>query len=357
MQLTDPAMTNQPPEARDFFLSCYTVSLAQGETLNGTLIKHSTIKNYLTAACEVFGSLPYTSDHKFVATILKSIKAYEEVPKRRRMITDGMMQWLITRAQHEAPDSAIRAIVDWIILGRYAGFRAAEWSQTQLLNYKRITDWPGQPSLAFTRNDFGFLGDNERHLTPEELSLQIIRYLSIRWRKQKNGDNGQKVTFGDDLVSPDYSASRAGFRIYERSIRLGKTPDEPMAVFRDSRGKVKFITDTMVNDLLRDAARAVLGLRRGDPELKLWSTHSIRVTAANLLYRQQLSDQYIMTRLRWKSPAFLVYLRNTIYSADSHSAALSVKLTDFDKQHASYRPPDQLERLVSACCPPAAASA
>ena len=32
--------------------------------------------------------------------------AREEVPKRRRMITDGMMQWLIAKAKHEGRDSA-----------------------------------------------------------------------------------------------------------------------------------------------------------------------------------------------------------------------------------------------------------
>ena len=42
--------------------------------------------------------------------------------------------------------------------------------------------------------------------------------------------------------------------------------------------------------LLRKAASAVLNLKQGHPELQLWSTHSIRVTAVNMLYRKQLSD-------------------------------------------------------------------
>ena len=85
-------MTSQPPEARDYFLACYTVSLVQGDTINATLIKYDTIKHYVIVAYELFGVLAIHSNHKFVATILKAVKDYEEVPKRRRMITNGMMQ-------------------------------------------------------------------------------------------------------------------------------------------------------------------------------------------------------------------------------------------------------------------------
>ena len=44
MGLDDPMMTDLKPEARDYFLACYIVSLVQGETILGTPIKHDTIK-------------------------------------------------------------------------------------------------------------------------------------------------------------------------------------------------------------------------------------------------------------------------------------------------------------------------
>ena len=49
MRLDDPIMTDLKPEARDYFLACYAVSLFQGETILGTPIKHDTIKQYLKA--------------------------------------------------------------------------------------------------------------------------------------------------------------------------------------------------------------------------------------------------------------------------------------------------------------------
>ena len=38
MHLDDPCMRRQPPEARNYFLACYAVSLVQGHTIKGTYI-------------------------------------------------------------------------------------------------------------------------------------------------------------------------------------------------------------------------------------------------------------------------------------------------------------------------------
>ena len=54
-------------------------------------------------------------------------KKYESVQNRRRMITASMMAWLIKKAGKEGTDSEIRAIVDWIIIGRSTGYRSSEW--------------------------------------------------------------------------------------------------------------------------------------------------------------------------------------------------------------------------------------
>ena len=120
-------MADQPPAARDYFLACYTVSLVQGETINGGPIRWVTIKHYLAAAHALFPSgSTWQSEHEFVSIILKAVKSYEDVPRRRRMITDKMMQWIIDTATKRSMHSSTQAIVDWILLGRYTGFRASE---------------------------------------------------------------------------------------------------------------------------------------------------------------------------------------------------------------------------------------
>ena len=59
-----------------------------------------------------------------------------------------------------------------------------------------------------------------------------------------------------------------------------------------------------------------------DEELKLISTHSIRVYACVLLSEAGKDGPYIKLRLRWLSNCFEIYLRNTNIIADQHNEAL-----------------------------------
>ena len=154
------------------------------------------------------------------------------------------------------------------------------------------------------------------------------------------------IVFARDKNNKDYCIVEAALRIRSRSKRLGMKDHEPMGVYKNKQGRTKFISTAMVTKLLRRAAVEVLGLSTNDPEIKLWSSHSIRVTAANLLHRQHLSDTFIMNRLRWKSDAFLCYLRNTIYAANSHTEKLSIKFSEKDMHQASYRHLAPHERIA-----------
>ena len=335
MDLEDACMPDQPTAARNYFLACYAVSLIQGDTIQGITIRSRTVKHYIADAKVLFSTrnIPTKDLHSpdYLETILQAHKAYESVPNRRSMITDTMMIWLHEAAQKEGEDSELRAICDWLILGRYTGFRKGEWCQSSQSTYERIDNWPGRPPLAMILSDFQFLGKGEkrlnlhdiRHLSYEELSKRI-EHLEIQWRKQKNGDNGEKISYSRDRSNPKYCPVLAGIRIMLRALRAGLPAEEPIGVFRNRHNKRKFITDTLVTKHLRLAAMHALDIKKGDPALQLWSTHSVRVTAANLLHRARFADSFIQKRLRWKSTTFLMYLRNTIYSANEHAKALQI---------------------------------
>ena len=194
MELPDSGMPNQSPESRNYFLACYAVSLIQGQTILGTTIRYQTVLNYLKAAYTLLRDRKYSfaSERNYVDIILSALANYECIPNRRNMITDDMVRWFIDTSRTQAPDSAMASITDWIILGRYTGARASEWCQTTQSSHAVIEAWPGTPSLAFTRNDFTFLGHQERRLTDEDicnLTIDHINHVRIEWRKQKNKDN------------------------------------------------------------------------------------------------------------------------------------------------------------------------
>jgi len=350
MAVGDPCMPHQPCQARSLFLACYAISLAQGQTLLGKVIKHATIDKYLKSAQALFQArrLPFkpSIDTDYVDIIMHAVKRYESVPNRRKMITDQMTHWLLREAKGLSLDHELRTILDWMIVGRYSGFRKSEWCQSSQTSYEIISDWPGQPPLAILESDVHYLGENEQKL-PHTARASEVHFVKFFWRKQKNGANGESKIFARVKEDPDLCPVLATIRIIERAHRLGAPVDEPLAVFQTARKNRAFITDSLTAKHLRRAASAVLNIALSDTDLSLWSTHSIRVTAANLLHRQNFSDSFIMQRLRWKSLAFMEYLRDTIYSATQHSC---LKISDSNlppMAERSYRERSSLELTVT----------
>ena len=358
MKLDDPCMPISPAKERNFFLACYAVSLAQGESLRNQALRAATIAQYISAATDILDErkCDYSCDDDPLGIILKALASYDDIEDRRHMICDDMMHWLHEHTKNLDPDSIAAAIVDWIKLGRYTGFRKSEWCQKSQSSYQRIDSWPGQPAEAFVWADFTFLDCRKRKLSPRQLSRQRVFYVIVRWRKQKNGDNGQEITYARDDDIPDFCPVRAALRIAQRALRLNIPTDTPLGKARHSKTKqIIFITDTLVTELLRVAAKAVYNLPMNDPELAKWSTHSIRVTAANLLHRERFSDSYIQTRLRWKSTQFLKYLRNTFYSATQHSTQLRLSTSNLPPpEERVFREPEDHEHIIASMPAPAA---
>jgi hypothetical protein len=96
-------------------------------------------------------------------------------------------------------------------------------------------------------------------------------------------------------------------------------------VYRDpASGARRLITASQATIFLRHVVHYVFDIPIGHRDLFAWSFHSIHITAANLLHR--FSDSYIKNHLRWCSDTFLMYLHNTFYTADQHTAAITLGL-------------------------------
>jgi hypothetical protein len=58
-------------------------------------------------------------------------------------------------------------------------------------------------------------------------------------------------------------------------------------------------------------------------ELQMWSSHSLRVGACTTLYAMGFHEMEIKHLLRWKSNAFMTYLRNLAVTSRRHNEALN----------------------------------
>ena len=100
MGLPNPGIPDQPSKSRKYFLTCYAVSLIQGQTILGTPIHNQTVVNYLTTTYQLLQSQnhPFDSKKDCVEIILSALSNNKCVRNQRNMITDRMMQWFIDKA-------------------------------------------------------------------------------------------------------------------------------------------------------------------------------------------------------------------------------------------------------------------
>ena len=332
----DPLLPHYNIQARNYLIACFAISLAKGETLqNRGSIKAATISKYVQAAVKLHLDRTMDNPHgaatDYIDVVLKALRKYEKVPDRRDMIHDEMIRHMETRRQTLHVDSVEAALIDWIYLGRFVGFRSIEWCQKTQKKFEEIThrNWEGPASYAFIMDDIQLFRSNKQRIHDiTTVNTDDIDHFTLRFRKQKNNRNYELIAYKRDLENPEFCPVQAIWRIIRRALRLRVPLLEPIAVYKAQKGKYAgtrcFITNDQVQHHLRNTAQRVYKIKKGDDSLLRWSAHSIRVTACNLLHRQGLSDSYIQTRLRWKSTAFLDYLRNTLYTADAHTKAIHI---------------------------------
>jgi hypothetical protein len=328
MNLDDDILLETAPLDRcNYQMALYAMHLATGSNLRYRTIKAGTIGNYLASVAKFLGrfsdrDVRKTVDSPNIAPCIKSIldevKRWEDMPKRREPFTPEMWKHLHSQlCPSESPDSSTAACTDWFTCGLFGGLRLSEWAQDdahQTLDNPTL-NYRSDPK-AFCLYDFSFRGPGNVRITHEAAlvaELADIERVIITFRMQKNGQNGETRTF----IRNEGKALcfiRAAQSILRRFIRLvGWQKHIPLAVFHNEQAnRVQFVHSSKIEKLMQATAIAVYKL---DPYkhhdiLCTWSAHSLRVGACVILHAQGYSASQIQFLLRWRSFAFMDYLRN-----------------------------------------------
>ena len=334
MEIKDPTNHSIPIDQSNFVLGCYAVSLIQGDSILGMNILSATIKKYIQAAAALYTARrienPYEPednqlDENFPDIIIKALKKYEKIPKRREVITDSMFVYINEKAQDSREDSLENAFKDWAAWSRYSGPRRSEWCQTRKTKFETVTDGPEDKALAIRASDITFYDATGRVINPDCQTFARVTYAEVVWRYKKNGENGEAIKYYKDDLNKVWCPCKAIWNIIQRAARLRIKKNEPIAKYQDEKGHVFFITDKDVKIILQEAAKEMLNIT-DEKVLSKWTSHSLRVTAANELHRLGFSAAFIQHRLRWRSDAFMVYLRHTIHVARNHTKEMSMSL-------------------------------
>ena len=308
-------------------LGRYVVFLLSGFSIKDIDLKVGTIVGYLGAVNEHYDAhgydKPYAKDDNSDADkLLKEQKKFEGPSSKRAPLNDKMIVKMQELAE-EDPLGFAAAAFDFTALGRFGGFRQQEFCMDSKKKIKYYVIPNGTKVVrAFTVKNFIFFDEDACRIVHPLLQRDLAERIGNEYDIQKNRMNGQILSYArlsSEHVA--YCPVALGLNIVARAEVLGNTePEDPLCVYKDEKG-VQYLTGTEVTKYFRTIMKLVMP-NISDSELKLISTHSIRVYACVLLSEAGKDGPYIKLRLRWLSNCFEIYLRNTNTIADQHNEAL-----------------------------------
>jgi hypothetical protein len=255
-------------------------------------------------------------------------KRWEYVPNRREPFTLEMLDDLSSESAANAcgPNARAAALVDWFTCALFAGFRLSEWAQDAYksdiaykLNIRNDTQ-------ALCLGDVRFESADRCQHSAVEAGTATTTTMAKRWikfRTKKNGQNGEEKLFTRNTSGKCFPS--AMLRIIRRFIRLQGAHDTqtPLAIYQSPSPdkSTSLITATDIEGAMRRIAARVYGLDpvKDKTTLHKWSAHSLRVGACVILHSLGMSATQIKFLLRWRSDAFMVYLRNMAILSDSQN--------------------------------------
>jgi hypothetical protein len=326
-----------PIEATNELFYLYALVLSIGETINGTLVKAKTIRDYLGAAANYVRLIgqrsccPMTDPKtgKIFDKIDKHIQAFgrwQNMPNRQDPLTKKMIRTLqeYVLEQDMHPDSKEQAFIDWCIIGLHMGHQRCEWASEKMHDNPDNATRAGDPAKSIYQcllDDLTLLDENGTRIRdPISFPENKLGGSIHRVRFQKNGQHGQKVKQSANHKDPLFCCARAVQRIHKRAQRLGLEGHQPACSFRQNKKSKRpsFFHKSSVNTMLRNMAKRTYKVQNLKEEGLQYTGHSIRVGATVLLYCGGASDVQIQHRLRWRSLSFLDYLRDMPRSAINH---------------------------------------
>ena len=345
-------LTKESMERGQLQLAMYAVHLSTGNAIYCKQIKVKTIEAYVynvATFLAAFSGIDHRKDNpgdkhmgKHLSQVYTDLHAYETMPRRREPYTLQMQ----ALAQSEAAPRRLKdraalipVLANAFGFGLNAGLRRSEWAQPSgradprnpLRNHLKV----GITTKAFVPDNLTAVTKSYRRLTGLSIllvPLQDIDEISVTWDTQKNGEHGESRKFVNDgdpssphnPVSCLYGLLQSWKACQERDPSLSPS-FTPLSVYWDPvHSQVRLVTSDEIDSFIRALAARVLHL---DPikhkkELMLWSGHSIRVGACVLLHAMGFPPQDIKWLLRWKSDAFMAYLRNIALLSSRQNRAL-----------------------------------
>ena len=204
----------------------------------------------------------------------------------------------------DAHTSLDKAGADLICGALFFGMRSCEYTHTPKSEEKK--------TAILELRDITFRDKHGNVISQTSPTLlNDARKVIIRFRTQKNGEQMEKIVLwrSNKKLCPVIIWARICQRI--RSYQGTTHRTTVNTVLLESCGKTVKLKSKYVITKLRHAVRFA-GPRNLGIHVESVSTHSIRTSFAMMLALRKVEDSKIMKKGRWKSDAFLRYIRNYV---------------------------------------------
>jgi len=328
----DYFMLKTQPERAQLQLAMFAIHLSMGNNIKCKTLSLATIKKYIRAVSSLTAlhrKLDIRKDCPTDETLGKSlqgifteIKRWQDVPNQREPCTPEMLLLMNDLGKEAQEDSLTAALADWCTCAMFGGFRIGEYGQTESHRKtppKAAKNYRGD-TRGFTIDDFRVQTRSGRRLRGADIlkvPYEEIYCVWVRFRTQKNQDNGiERLFLRSDFTKRGICFVLAIYRIIARFVRLFGSEDHttPVAAYKSEQGSLRLITADDVADQIRALAAEVYHLDpktvQGKKDLQKWSSHSLRIGACVFLHSAGFSTIDIKWICRWRSDAFMAYLRN-----------------------------------------------
>jgi hypothetical protein len=318
-------------------------------------VRSKTARGYAEAVNVLFGLRSFPAPANFddaanmVTILVRNLEKEEDIANQRSPLTYEIMAALKQIAdESHSIDSAESTTFNIAAKGRITGPRCGEYGQkTQSDVEYHVYPSGNRVIKAWIGVDFTFRDKQKRNIdmdSMDESSLDNLSSVTVKWRLQKNRQNGQSVTIAADPKNPLLCPVRNAMHLVLRKKRLKHSLELPLAVFANKSGDVKYLTGSKITEILRKAAK------RAHPDwtkeqINKISAHSIRVWACVLLSEAGKQPDFIKKRLRWMGDSYMLYLRDTPKISLQHNEALN-EATEAIMHLISELPDEQEEDLT-----------
>jgi hypothetical protein len=240
----------------------------------------------------------YDLDGKLSRLLSKQIKGYETddpAKQQQQCLPVGLIEQF---CEQKSNDKARQALQQNYLFAFFFAMRACEFLKVQGKERKTV---------CIRLNGIIFIKEN-KILPPTAPNINEADKVAVHFEDQKNSDRNC-IRHAAKTSRQNLCPVRAAAQIVRRLQALQAKQDDFIYLYKNNKGEIKELSDNMSLIALREYVnnipeRDALGLRPN----KI-GNRTLRSSAAMAMKLNQAADSDIMLHGRWKSNAFLDYIR------------------------------------------------